>query len=404
MEGASSLFFALIFTVNMIYQVTVVDLDPLQLVLVGTLLEVVVFVFEIPTGIVADVYSRRLSIIIGMLLIGAGFTLEGAIPRFEAVLAAQVLWGLGATFTSGATQAWIADEVGEQRAGEAFVRGAQVGQLGGLAGIGISVALGSIAIQLPIVLGGLSYIVLGLVMVAIMPEHGFTPVPRAERESWRTMMRTLRDGMRLVRGRSLLLIYLGVAVFMGLYSEGFDRLWTAHMLENFTFPALAGLKPVVWFGIFRAVGSLLAVLGTEAVRRRVDVNHNSVVLRALLVINAALVLSLVGFALAAAFVWAMLAYLAVQTLRSISYPLISAWINPHITSDVRATVFSLAAQVDAIGQIAGGPGVGMVGRDVSLRAALLTSAALLTPVLGLFGVALKRVRGVLVRVPADHAA
>lgn len=404
MEGASSLFFGLIFTVNMIYQVTVVGLDPLQLVLVGTLLETVVFIFEMPTGIVADVYSRRLSIIIGMLLIGAGFALEGAVPRFEAVLMAQVLWGLGATFTSGATQAWIADEVGEQRAGAAFVRGAQAGQVGGLIGIGASVALGSIDIRLPIVLGGLLFIGLGVALAAIMPERGFTPVPPSERESWRTLLRTLRDGMRLVRGRTLLLIYLAVAVFLGLYSEGFDRLWTAHMLNNITFPTLANFQPVVWFGVFKVASALLAIVATEVVRRRVDTKHTYAVLRALLAINAVLVLALAGFALASAFVWAVLAFLTVQTMRSVSYPLLTAWINPHITSDVRATVFSMAAQVDAVGQIAGGPGVGLIGRDMSLRAALLTSATLLSPVLALFYAALKRVRGARVTAVVDSAA
>src|SRR5512145_1301073 len=104
MEGATSLFFALIFTVNMIYHVTVVHLNPLQLVLVGTLLETVVFLFEVPTGIVADVYSRRLSIIIGLLLVGFGFAIEGLFPYFGIVLFSQIFWGLGATFTSGATQ------------------------------------------------------------------------------------------------------------------------------------------------------------------------------------------------------------------------------------------------------------------------------------------------------------
>jgi DHA3 family tetracycline resistance protein-like MFS transporter len=52
------------------------------LVLVGTVLEPSVFIFEIPTGIVADVYSRRLSIIIGQVLIGLGFMVEGLFPVF----------------------------------------------------------------------------------------------------------------------------------------------------------------------------------------------------------------------------------------------------------------------------------------------------------------------------------
>src|SRR5689334_8586689 len=117
MSGATALFFTLVFSVNMVYQVQNVGLSPLQLVLVGTTLEVSCFLFEIPTGIVADVYSRRLSIIIGFVLIGAGFIVEGSIPTFAAMLVSQVLWGIGYTFTSGANQAWITDEIGEENVG-----------------------------------------------------------------------------------------------------------------------------------------------------------------------------------------------------------------------------------------------------------------------------------------------
>jgi DHA3 family tetracycline resistance protein-like MFS transporter len=105
LELCASLFFSLIFTVNMLYQVTVVNLTPLQLVLVGTILETTVFVFEIPTGVLADVKSRRLSVIVGYALMGLGFLVEGSVPRFWAVVLAQVVWGFGYTFTSGATQA-----------------------------------------------------------------------------------------------------------------------------------------------------------------------------------------------------------------------------------------------------------------------------------------------------------
>ena len=75
----------LVFTTSAIYRVTEVGLNPLQLVLVGTTLEATAFFFEIPTGVVADTYSRRLSVIIGMFLIGLGFTVEGLVPLFSVV-------------------------------------------------------------------------------------------------------------------------------------------------------------------------------------------------------------------------------------------------------------------------------------------------------------------------------
>src|SRR5512142_2383346 len=88
---ASEALFALAFTAMLVYEPEVAVLNPLQLVLVGTTLELSVFVCEIPTGVVADVYSRRLSILIGHALIGLGFLVEGSFTAFLPILLAQVL-------------------------------------------------------------------------------------------------------------------------------------------------------------------------------------------------------------------------------------------------------------------------------------------------------------------------
>ncbi len=66
--------------------------------------------FDMPTGVVADLYSRRRSVLIGMFLYGLGFLMEGALPWFAPVLLAQVVWGCGDTFITGALEAWIASE------------------------------------------------------------------------------------------------------------------------------------------------------------------------------------------------------------------------------------------------------------------------------------------------------
>lgn len=95
----------IILTIHVVYRVEVAELDALQLVLLGTALEVTIFLCEIPTGIVADVYSRRLSAIIGIGLIGAGRAVEGLLPVFLVILVAQIISGVGQTFISGALDA-----------------------------------------------------------------------------------------------------------------------------------------------------------------------------------------------------------------------------------------------------------------------------------------------------------
>ena len=101
-KGTFALFFMLWATVASVYRIEEVGLDPLRLVLLGTALEVAVLVFEVPIGVLADTYGRRRSVIMGFLLMGSGFALEGAIPTFAAVLVAQAVWGVGYTFISGA--------------------------------------------------------------------------------------------------------------------------------------------------------------------------------------------------------------------------------------------------------------------------------------------------------------
>lgn len=389
-QAGMAVFFALIFTVNLVYQVEIVHLNPLQLVLLGTMLELTIFVFEVPTGIVADVYSRRLSILIGYVLIGCGFVVEGVVPHFEALLLGQFLWGLGYTFTSGATQAWIADEVGDERAGRAFVRGAQAGTLGALIGIPLSITLASLRLQVPIIAAGVCFWVMALVLVAIMPERGFTPTPAEERDSWRVMARTFRQGLHVVRGREVLLVFVAVSVFYGLYSEALDRLWTAHLLRNFTLPGLGGLKPVTWFGIIGVVVMLLSLVATEIMQRRINTTNQRQIVRTLFGFTAVMVISIFVFAAAGRFGVAVIAYVLFSLARGTSGPFFTAWINPHIESNVRATVFSMMSQVDAISQVAGGPVLGMIGRQVSIRAALTAAGVVLSPVLVLYARVLRR--------------
>ena len=134
MSGVSAFSMMLIFTALTAYYVRTIGMSPLQLVLVGTALELTCFLFEVPTGIVADVYSRRLSLLIGGFMIAACYILEGLVPVFIGIIIAEIIRGIGETFKSGATDAWITDEVGADHVGEVFARSGQIYQICGLIG------------------------------------------------------------------------------------------------------------------------------------------------------------------------------------------------------------------------------------------------------------------------------
>lgn len=391
-SGGTSLFFALVVTVNLVYQVEVAHLNPLQLVLVGTTLEIVCFLAQVPTGVLADVYSRRLSVILGTLITGGGFVLEGSIPHFVAIMLAQALFGIGATLTDGAEQAWITDEVGEQHVGQMFMRSTQIGLLGGLVGAILSALLANLRLNLPLIIGGSCYIALAVFLCFTMPELGFQPAPKEERQSWRQMGETFRAGLRLVRWQSVLLILLLIEMFYGLASEGYDRLSTAHFLANFTFPILWHFKPVTWFGIFSVISTLLGLAATELVRSKLDINNPRLAVAALFTMNALVIACILVFALTDNFFLAAAAFISRDVMHSAGYPFWMTWIARSINSKVRATVISMMGQMNALGQIVGGPPIGYIGTVVSLRAALVGVSIILSPVLLLFAFAARKIK------------
>lgn len=390
MTGGGAFFSTLVFTVNLIYQVQVAHLNPLQLVLVGTVLEGATFLCEVPTGIVADVYSRRLSIIIGVFLLGFGLALQGVVPRFGVILLAQAIWGIGYTFTSGATEAWLSDEIGVDRANPLLLRGAQITSICAIAATAVGTAIGNFSVRLPILIGGSLWLVMGIVLMVVMPEHGFTPTPRAERTTWQVMGGQLKNGVALVRRSHVLLTILGIIAFGGAATESYDRLSTDHFLTNFAFPTFAGWKPVVWLGIFSIIGRLWNIGVFEIVRRRLDTNSHRAVARTLTISTVLLVLFYLGFALAGNLALAVIASIGVRMFRNINNPLQTAWINQHVDSRVRATVLSISSQSDAFGQIAGGPVIGYVGVLASVRTALVVGGCILSPALALYAQTLRR--------------
>ena len=386
MSAAEGLAVSTVITTSLVYQVETVGLNPLQLILVGTVLEATIFAFEIPTGVVADVYSRRLSVVIGLALTGAGFLLAGSIPLFGALLAASVVGGLGATFGSGARTAWLADEIGSERLPQALMRGSQASLVGGLAGAALSVALASMDRSWPLVVGGAMYLCLALFSSLAMTERGFRPRPAPERETFRTMGRTLLEALQVIRRRRVLILIVMAPFLFGASSEVPDRLTTPFLLETITLPRLGPLDPVAWFGLSSYVTLALGFALLEVVRRTVDTTSDRAVAATLVVLQGLYVGSLVAFGLATEFPFAIAMFWARGPLRRASGPLLSAWQNRFVPSRVRATVLSFGGQMDAVGQMIGGPLLGAIALGWSLRAGFVSAAMVLVPVVIAFAV------------------
>nr|WP_255218592.1 MFS transporter [Gordonia paraffinivorans] len=76
-------------------------------------------VVEVPTGVLADRFSRRWPMVLGPCVTGTGFALWVFVPSFASFAAGFVLWAIGGALRSGTAQALVYDELdAEGRAGD----------------------------------------------------------------------------------------------------------------------------------------------------------------------------------------------------------------------------------------------------------------------------------------------
>ncbi len=352
-------------TLAPVYFVQEVGMDPLQLVLTGTFMEIAYFLFEVPTGIVADSYSRRVSVIVAQAIMGIAFVVTGLVTSVPLILAAAALMGFGWTFKSGAIDAWLADEVGPERLGREYQRGAQVGRIFTLVGIGAAVALALVDLRLPIVAGGLVLIALGAFLVFAMPESAF------ERGHARGGLgASFHDGHRAA-GRQA---HLGTA---DPSPDHRDHVLRRHV-ERERGQALGGALPH-GHRCSRVRRVQLDRLVRRAERRggRARDRRRAAALPPLLAASwrgmtwslfcarRVMVGTTLAFAFAVSFGAAVLAYWGICVARSLAAPIYSTWLNANIEdSSVRATVISMTNLGDSAGEWGGGPALGARGQRV----------------------------------------
>jgi DHA3 family tetracycline resistance protein-like MFS transporter len=215
-------------------------------------------------------------------------------------------------------------------------------------------------------------------MLVVMRETGFTPAPRESGRPLAALTSTFSEGVRLVRGRPVLISLFAMVGFYEVGGEVFIRLNVAHFLD-IGLPAWSDLEPVVWFGGIRMAASLAGLLFVGYLRKRVNTNDQEQIGRWMVGINVLQALAMLSFAASGNFWVAAVAYLTATSLSRMFQPLYLALINLHAESSVRATVISMSRQSDALGQAIGAPILGAIGSAVSIRLALALASLMLAP-------------------------
>ncbi|GAA4685138.1 MFS transporter [Phytohabitans rumicis] len=354
--------------------------------------------FEVPTGIVADMWGRRVSFLMGTVTLAVTTGLYVLLWRVEAAFwlwaVVSLLLGLGFTFFSGATEAWLVDALEatgfDGQLESVFARGQAISGAGMLAGsVGGGYLAQLVSLGAPFVLRAAILAVMFVVALALMRDIGFTPRrdARPVDEIRQIAASSIEYGLRVPAVRYLML----AAPFTGGVSIYVFYALQPHLLDLYGDSqayGVAGLAAAIVAGA-QIVGGLVTPRIRGLFARRTS---------ALLAVDAlsALVVLLIG--LIASF-WAVLVLIALWGLLfAASMPIRQAYLNGMIPSQQRATILSFDSLMASSGGIVVQPALGRVADVWGYPASYLIAGGL--QALALPFIARSRAE----RAPADLAA
>jgi DHA3 family tetracycline resistance protein-like MFS transporter len=350
-RSVMGLAFHMNFMATAIYRIDIARLEIYQLILIGSALEIAVFVFEVPTGVVADLKSRRLSIIIGLFIIGLGFLIEATTIYFIVIFAAQVIWGLGYTFISGALDSWVSDETDNEQIEHTIITGAQMNKLFSVLGMLLAGLIGMIDIRLAIYVSGGIFIVMALYSILQMKEQHFHKTEQEE-SLWKQYFSQLGKAFKHVKSSKTLRIMFIIMLFFGLYSEGIDRTHERYILNDLNMRVYLDLAPIWILSIMNAIVALLGYIILHIVKKYIEKGQHLI----FWVSNFTLmmIVGIIGFAFLPFEYIAVFAFMFFTINREATYPLLDTILIKATPSNIKATVLSGFGQLDAIGQLLSG--------------------------------------------------
>lgn len=332
--------------------------------------------FEVPTGVVADGWGRRVSFLLGTVTLAGSTYLYYLLWEFSGPFwgwaVVSILLGLGFTFFSGAVEAWLVDALrfsGFEGGLETVLgRGQMVSGGAMLAG---SVAGGVIAqatnLGVPFLLRVGVLLAMFVVAFFLMHDVGFTPERSAHplQATRAVLAASIENGLKNPPVRYVMLeapFSAGVGIYVFYALQPF-------LLQLFGDPraySVAGLAAAIVAGA-QVLGGWMAPRIRRLVRKRTTVLILSGV-------ASALILVVLGFtqvfwvALVLLTLWAMVA--------SAGTPVRQAYVNDMIPSKQRATVLSFDSLMGSSGGVVVQPLLGRAADVYGYSASLAMSGVI----------------------------
>ena len=341
--------------------------------LVNMVFYATLFIFEIPTGALADVFGRKYSFVASCFLTALGlffYYLSGSLWGFAL---AEATIAIGHTFASGAFQAWLVDKLhyhsfdGELK--KVFAKEQVLNNLAVIIGGLLGAYVGKANLAWPWLVAAIGMTIVGVLAQVLMKEEYFVRQKISWVLGWQSLRQVVRDSWQAgVKNKAVrFLILLGTVQYFAVQAPNMQ--WQPYFVRNFHIAnqhlgwIFSGVSVCMMFG------SMLAPYFAHQLKQE----------RKVLLWSQALIgLSLIFASFSKVFSTALIFFWLHEFGRGLFKPLKDQYLNDSIESaQLRATLISFESMSHHIGGFFGLLVGGLLAQVFGIQSAWLVSGLLL---------------------------
>jgi MFS family permease len=329
-----------------------------EVFILQSVFSIAIVVLEVPSGYLADIVGRKVSIVAGCILAFAGYVAYSFSYGFWGFLIAELFLGFSTSFISGADSAMIYDTLLETGSEDEYKkiegRMISVGNFSeGIAGL-VGGFLAVVSLRTPFYFeAAITFFSIPVALSLVEPARH--KLDNSE-GSVKSILRIVKYSLHEHAEVKWLIIYSALVTVSTLTMVWFIQ----------PYLKLVGL-PLALFGVvWAALQFSVGIFSFYAHKIELFVGRKTTLV-------SLIILTVIGYCLLSIFqsIWAIGFLLIFYFVRGICYPVLKDYINKIITSDIRATVLSVTSLVRRLIFSIFGPVIGWVSDLYSLPVALM---------------------------------
>ncbi len=338
---------------------------------------VAIFLFEIPTGVIADFFGRKKSVIIGLLVYALSFLFYFFSDNLWQFLLAEIIGAVAFTCISGALEALVVDSLNHHKYNGCFnkvFRKSEVRQLGILVGAIIGSFADQVDLSLPWLLSSIVFAILSFLALFLFREDYFEK-PKKGQSGYLAILNEARNSINYgLKNHRIMLISLFSAT-LAFIVQALNMYWPIIFKDDFGIEVK--FMGFIFAGIiiFTFAGSQLSGIWLKIFKSQKKAIFFSQIITFVGILACLLTLNLNYF---------LTFFLLHEVGRGLFKPLLRTYINNNIDNKNRATVLSLESMITRLGAGLGLVVSGIIADNFGILTSWLVSAMILALAVFLF--------------------